>query len=853
MNNATEAQSHREARGFRGPRHLCPSVPLWLIASCIVTTAHAQVQLERVEVVGLSPVAGADVPRDWIPAGVQTARAAELERSQALDLSSFMNRRLGSVHLNETQGNPLQPDLHFRGYTASPLLGSAQGLSVYLDGVRLNQPFGDVVSWDLIPRAAIAALSLNPGSNPLFGLNTLGGALAVQTKDGLKNPGTSLQLLAGSHRRAAAEFQHGGHDDAGTHWFVAGQQFDEHGWRDDSPSHAGQLFAKLGRRSGDTDLSLTAALARTRLHGNGLQEGRLLDADRASVYTRPDITRNRSALLNLALAQALDAHWTLNGNAYARRLRTHTFNGDLNDDALDQALYQPNATERAALAAAGYSGFPATGESAANTPFPKWRCIAQALLRDEPAEKCNGVINQTHTLQRHAGLNLQLVHEGLLFGLKSRALIGAAADVSHSHFTQGSELGYLNADRSITGVGAFGDGVSGGDVDGEPYDTRVDLTGRTRTLSVFASSVLTLSAGTQLTLSGRYNRTQVRNRDAITPGGASGVQGSLDGDHRFSRFNPAVGLTFTPTAGLNAWVGLSQGSRDPSAIELGCADPANPCKLPNALAGDPPLKQVVTTTVEAGLRSAAGSALAWSLGVFRADNRDDLLFVADNAAGYGYFKNFGKTRRQGLELGLSGQPARGFTAGMSLTLLDATYRTAEAVNGASNSSNDAAQAGLPGVEGPIAIRPGDRLPLLPRRMLKLYAELDVGTAWSFGADAVAMGGSTARGNENAQHQADGVYYLGPGRSAGYAVVNINAAWKPGGWMKGFKLFAQVSDLFDRTYATAAQLGPTGFNAAGQFQARPFPANANGDRPLQHATFFAPGAPRAVSLGFSYAY
>ncbi len=812
------------------------------LALACAPAAHAQIQLERVEIVGLSPIAGVDVPRDWIPAAVQTARAADLERSQALDLSSFMNRRLGSVHLNEVQGNPLQPDVNFRGYTASPLLGTQQGLSLYLDGVRLNQPFGDVVSWDLLPKSAIASVSLNAGSNPLFGLNTLGGALAVQTKDGLKNPGTSLQVQAGSHRRTAAEFEHGGADAEGRHWFITGNQFNERGWRIDSPSSVSQLFTKLGQRSGDTDVSFTTALARTSLNGNGLQEQRFLERDHASVYTRPDNTRNRSALLSLALSHNLNTQWTLSGNAYARLIRTRTFNGDLNDDALDQSLYQPNAAERAALTAAGYAGFPTAGESAATTPFPIWRCIAQALLKDEPAEKCNGVIHQTATRQSNQGFSAQLGYDGPLFGFKSQSLVGAAADFSRSHFTQGSELGYLNADRSITGVGAFGDGINGDTVDGDPYDTRVDLAGRTRTLSVFASSVLTLSPGTHLTLSGRYNHSTVRNRDAITPGGGAG---SLDGDHRFSRLNPALGLTFTPVAGVNAWAGISQGSRDPSSIELGCADPANPCKLPNAFAGDPPLKQVVTTTVEAGVRSAAGSPLAWSVGIFRSDNRDDLLFVADDAAGFGYFKNFGKTRRQGVELALSGQPAKGLTLGSNLTLLDATYRTAEVVNGASNSSNDAALAGLPGVDGNVQINPGDRIPLVPRRMLKLYADLDLGDAWSLGADAIAMSGASARGNENGQHRPDGVYYLGPGRSAGYAVLNVNAAWKPS---KGLKLFAQVNNLLDRTYATAAQLGPTGFNDAGNFQSRPFAANASGDRPLRHASFFAPGAPRSVQLG-----
>ncbi|MBW8848359.1 MAG: TonB-dependent receptor [Burkholderiales bacterium] len=785
------------------PRHSLRWAALMLAAS---TSAGAQIaQLERVEVVGVSPIPGVDVAREKIAANVQTARAADIERSQALDLGSFMNRRLGSVYLNEVQGNPLQADVNFRGFTASPLLGTQQGLSLYLDGVRLNQPFGDVVSWDLLPKAAIASIALNPGSNPLFGLNTLGGALAA-------------------------------------HWFVTGNRFHERGWRAASPSDVSQLFGKLGHRGGDTDVALTASLADTKLGGNGLQEQRFLARDRASVYTRPDTTSNRAVLLNLALSRALGARWTLSGNAYVRRITTRTFNGDLNDDALDQSLDQPSAAERTALTGAGYTAFPTAGESAANTPFPKWRCIAQALLQDEPAEKCNGVIHQTHTRQSNGGLSAQLAFDGPLLGMKAQSLIGAAADFSHSRFVQGSELGYLNPDRSITGVGAFGDGVSGGSVDGAPYDTRVDLAGRTRTLSLFASSILTVADGIHLTLSGRYNHSTVRNRDAITPGGGSG---SLDGDQRFSRFNPAIGLTFTPIAGLNAWLGVNQGSRDPSSIELGCADPANPCKLPNAFAGDPPLKQVVTTTAEAGIRGAAGGPLAWSLGVFRSDNRDDLLFVADDAAGFGYFKNFGKTRRQGVELGVSGQPAKGVTTGANLTLLDATYRSAELVNGASNSSNDAARAGSPGVDGNIQVRPGDRIPLVPRHMLKLYADLDLGDAWSFGADAIAMSRALARGNENGQHRPDDVYYLGPGHSAGYAVLNVNAAWKPA---KGLKLFAQVSNLLNRAYSTAAQLGPTGFNDAGNFESRPFAANANGDRPLRHATFYAPGAPRSVSVG-----
>ena len=125
---------------------------------------------------------------DQIAAPVETATAADIEKSGALELADFMNRRLnGSVYFQRITGQPLSARVSITtgGYTASPLLGTPEGISVYLDGVRQNQPFGDVVSWDLIPKDAISEVTLVPGSDPLFGLNTLGGALSVTTKSGL--------------------------------------------------------------------------------------------------------------------------------------------------------------------------------------------------------------------------------------------------------------------------------------------------------------------------------------------------------------------------------------------------------------------------------------------------------------------------------------------------------------------------------------------------------------------------------------------------------------------------------------------------------------------------------------------
>lgn len=806
------------------------------VLACRPAVAQApQAGLPTVEIIGVTPLPGLGLARDQIPANVQTMNGATATGTDSASLPDALNRRLGSVFVNEIQGNPLQPDLSFRGFTASPLLGTPQGLSVYVDGVRVNQPFGDVVSWDLIPRAAIASLSLMPGSNPLFGLNTLGGALSIRTEDGLRAPGTALQVLAGSYGRQEVVVEHGGHHRDGWHWYFTGTGFKDGGWRDASPTRLGQLFGKVGWMDGRTDVALSAAFARSRLTGNGLQEARLLARDEASVYTTPDQTSNRSLLLNLAASRTIGDELQLSSNLYYRRLHTDTLNGDINDDALDQSVYQPSAAERAALAAAGYTGYPASGATAANTPFPSWRCIANVLRRDEPAEKCNGLLNRSTSRQSNYGLSGQATWSGLLVGHANQLVVGAAFDASRVDFGQSTQFGYLNPDRSITPVDFFADG-SEIDDDGAPVDARVDMRGRTRTASAFATDTLSLGDALHVTLSGRYNRTTVHNRDLIAPGGGPG---SLDGDHRFSRFNPAIGATWDLAPRLNLYAGYNEGSRTPTAVELGCADPANPCKLPNAMAGDPPLRQVVTRTWEAGLRGTQGKT-RWHAGLFKADNSDDILFVADNAAGFGYFRNVGTTRRQGVELGLDSR-AGVLEWSAEYTYLDATFRSAEVLNGAANSSA--------GADGTIAVRPGDRMPLMPRQVFKARAEWRVAPGWSVEAGMRAVAGSMARGNENGGYQPDGVYFLGSGRSGGYAAVDLGARYEP---VPHWRLFAQVDNLFDRRYATAAQLNATGLTGTGSFLARPFAAVGD-NTSLVHSTFFAPGAPRTIRVGVRYVF
>ena len=789
--------------------HAFPPRSLVLALGLITPATWAS---DTVTIVAPSPLPGMEVTRDQFAAPVQALR--QLDTLPAQDLGELLGRHLGGVLVQEMQGNPFQADVQYRGFSASPLLGTPQGLSVYLDGVRMNQPFGDVVSWDLIPRAALQSLTLMPGSNPLFGLNTLGGALALQTKDGRSAPGTALDVRLGSHQRRNWLLEHGFSNDQGFDGYGMVNLFHDGGWRQQSPSDVRQFFGKLRWRDGGTRSQLSMAWADNDLQGNGLQEGSQLAQDWKSVYTTPDTTRQHALMLNWTGSHEVREGWTVSAQAYARRQKGRSLNGDVNE----MALGQPAADVAQCLTA------------------------AQLALTDPaqtPALQCNGLLTQSTTSQHNEGLVLQSNWEGQMGSARTQSLLGAALDIGHVRFAQMSQLGMVNADRSVGTVPAWGDGLSGGMTEGgTPWDSAVALQGRSETRSVFGSQTWTWTGGWHLTASGRYNRTEVRNRDLRNDGSPA----SLSGDHVFSRFNPALGLTLAPSANWQGWLGYNEGSRAPTTTELGCANPDVPCRLPNAMASDPPLRQVVTRTLEAGMRGRIAERHQWTASVFRAINDDDILFVASaQQTGYGYFRNFGQTQRQGLELGLNGPISASWTYGLHYSWLQATYQSDEMVAGHSNSSNDMG----PGQEGNIRIRPGDRLPLVPAQLLKLQLGYKSAAGWQTGLDLQAVGRSMARGNENGQHQTDGVYYTGAGHNPGFAVMNLHARYSPA---PGWTVSGQINNLLDRRYTTAAVLAPNAF-VGNTLVTQPF-----GDSgALRQGTFYAPGAPRNAWLGARYVW
>ena len=228
------------------------------------------IELPVIDVIATTPLPALGTPIDKVPANVQSLTAEDVEEQNPLDLSEMLLNNIGSVNINAVQNNPFQNDLEYRGFLASPLVGSAIGLSLYMDGVRINEGFGDTVNWDLIPQAAISSVDLIPGSNPLFGLNTLGGAIALRTKSGFAYQGTEVEASGGSFGRWAVEAEHGGYH-GGFDWYLTFNALDEDGWRDESPSEIRQLFGKIGWEDDQTDLDLSYIFADNALDGQRLR------------------------------------------------------------------------------------------------------------------------------------------------------------------------------------------------------------------------------------------------------------------------------------------------------------------------------------------------------------------------------------------------------------------------------------------------------------------------------------------------------------------------------------------------------------------------------------------------------
>jgi iron complex outermembrane receptor protein len=247
---------------------------------------------------------------------------------------------------------------------------------------------------------------------------------------------------------------------------------------------------------------------------------------------------------------------------------------------------------------------------------------------------------------------------------------------------------------------------------------------------------------------------------------------------------------------------------------------------------------VVARTVEIGLRGKSPGEVRWNAAAFRTDNTDDILFVGTSAsASRGFFQNFGRTRRQGTEVGFSGRTA-GIEWQASYSYVRATFESRACVVSASNST---AGTSPRCAAEQIEVIDGDRIPGIPLHNVKLNVFARPLERVAVGSTLTAYSSQYVRGNENNAHQADAAGFSGSGKLAGYAVLDLHASYDLGA---SWQLFARVTNVLNKDYASAGQLGRSAFDAQGRFI-----ADADDWRREQ---FVGPGAARAGWIGLRYA-
>ncbi len=715
-----------------------------------------------ITVIGVAPLPGTGVDVDKSPSAVQTLSAAELNGASR-GLAGALEDRLASVSLGDNLADTFQPDLLLRGFEASPVLGTPQAVAVYQNGARINEAFGETVNWDLIPDIAIRRADVQ-GANPVFGLNALGGAVTVQMKNGFSDDGGEAVVSGGAFRRREASLQWGGHTSS-LGAYVALRGLDEDGWRAFSANRLRQAYGGLTARLGALAVDLSATVADNRLHGQSAAPVQELAVNRALVFTNPQQVDNRLTFLTLESIWTVSPVLSLQGVAYYRRLRQETLNGNTIGYAACSSqpglLCQPDGLTVV------------TGADGAALPDI-------SLGGTIPI----GAIDRQSVRSESGGISLQAALTLPVWGRPNHLTLGASLDDSITAFASTAAIGPVDAALTVGATGLVVVTPEGSDFNATP----VGLHAGSTYLGLYATDTFDLTSRLSVTASGRYNRARI---DLVDRHGTD-----LNGRNRYERFNPALGAAWRITDGLTAYAGYAEGSRAPNASEIECSNPLIPCLLPSTLASDPPtLRQVVSLTWEAGLRGrfkAAGGAVRWSAGVFRADVRDDIYSVATTLSA-GYFQNIGGTRREGVEAFL-GYEGRRLSAFAAYGYVDATFRSAFVLPSPLNPGRDAA--------GDISVHAGDRLPGIPRHRLRLGADYMLRPGWTLGARLTVAGDQTYRGDE--------IGAIAP--LAGYAVVSLRSDLK---LTSGLALFAAIDNALDSRYATFGILGdPTGVGAPG---------------------------------------
>jgi outer membrane receptor protein involved in Fe transport len=695
-----------------------------------------------------TPLAGGPkVDVDKVPASVNAVDSNQIEGAGSLNIGDALQKHVPGVILSEVSGNPFQPDIQFRGFVASPIAGTPQGLAVYQNGVRINEAFGDTVNWDLIPTAAIRSVTIAT-NNPAFGLNALGGAVNVQMKDGFSYRGAELDVMGGSFGRLQGSMQWGKQvDQFAVYGALEGLR--DNGFRNFSESAVRRFYGDVGFKSDVSEFHLNMGVARNNFGAAATVPVELLNQYYGATYTTPQISSNKVGYVNLTGKVEATPTWTVEGNAHLRVFDHKTQDGNPTGT-------QPCGADPTLLCF-NDDTTPANGLNGAQLANP---FAAGTVL---------GENDRTTTHSTTSGLTLQATNTDQLFGHDNRFVVGTSLDRSVTQFTASAELGTINPNYVVSGSGIFlgqsGDPVSIGPVALRTTNTYTGL---------YAMDTFDVTNAFSLTAGGRFNHARITLEDQIGS--------ALNGNQTFDRFNPIIGGTYKITPGLTAYAGYSEANRAPTPLELGCADPAHPCIVAAFLVSDPPLKQVVSRTFEAGLRGSRDLSIGtvgWKLGAFRSTNSDDILAIPSPVLqGFGYFQNVGSTRRQGIEAEINLKSDR-VQLYASYAMVDARFLDMLLVGSNSPFADS---------DGNVLIMPGNRIPAIPRHRVKAGIDVAVTDKFKIGGDALFVSDQFFVGDESNQAQ----------RLSSYAVFNTHASYQID---KTVQVYARADNIFDNRYAT----------------------------------------------------
>ena len=692
------------------------------------------------------------VELDKIPSNVQTVGASAFDGTKAPDLLQSLDRALPGVSLSSQTGNEFLLDLNYRGFTASPVIGTPQGLAVYQNGVRINEVFGDVVNWDFIPQSAINQLTLVP-SNPVYGLNASGGALAFEMKNGYTYHAIEGELSGGSYGRAVASVQAGGQN-GNLSGYITADAINDAGWRNNSPSSLRRVYADLGARGDQTEFHVTFTGADNNFGAAAATPVQMLSQDWASIYTIPQTTQNQLAFLTASASWKPSDTWTYQAIGYFRSFRQVHVDGN-GTDAQNSGCPDPTV-----LCFPNLEGTVSNLTTTRGQTVPATGALGTSVL---------GEIDRTWTTTNSFGGTVQAATSERIFDHNNNFTIGLSVDRGLVQFSTTSELGTVNANQfpTVQGFGLFIDQPSG---DVAP----VGLGATTLYSGLYATDTFDVTSGLSITAGGRFNFAQINLTDDL------GNDPALNGNHTYTHFNPMVGATYKLTPNLTFYGDFAEANRAPTPLELACSDPVRPCLIDNALVGDPNLQQVITYTFEAGLRgqlNVAQGLVNWTVGGFHALNTNDIIAVSSPIPGHEFFQNAGNTLRQGIEANLNYKQDR-WNIYANYTYVDATFQNALTLQSPFNPFADA--------NGNISVVPGDHLTGIPNFRFKLGAEYQVTRPWKVGADLNVVGSQWLVGDESNQNP----------KVAPYWVVNLHSSYKI---TDNVEIFGLVRNLFDQHY------------------------------------------------------